>query len=286
MENVLKVAVQKNGRLSEKSLELIRNCGIDFNSGSSLLKSPALNFPLEFLYLRDDDIPGYVADGVADIGIVGLNVADEKGQQVELVQELGFSRCRLSLAVPNSFNYSSISDLAGKTIATSYPKILGEYLASNNVQAQIHEISGSVEISPLIGLSDAICDIVSTGSTLLSNGLKEVEAIYQSQAVMISYPKLTEAKKEILNRLLLRINSVRRAAKYKYILLNVPDSSLQQVCQILPGMKSPTITPLATQGWSSVQSVVKEDEFWEIIERLNSAGAEGILVLPIEKMIF
>jgi len=286
MENVLKVAVQKNGRLSEKSLELIRNCGIDFNSGSSLLKSPALNFPLEFLYLRDDDIPGYVADGVADIGIVGLNVADEKGQQVELVQELGFSRCRLSLAVPNSFNYSSISDLAGKTIATSYPKILGEYLTKNNVQAQIHEISGSVEISPLIGLSDAICDIVSTGSTLLSNGLKEVEAIYQSQAVMISYPNLATAKKEILNRLLLRINSVRRAAKYKYILLNAPDSSLAEVCRILPGMKSPTITPLATQGWSSVQSVVKEDEFWEIIERLNSAEAEGILVLPIEKMIF
>jgi len=286
MKNVLKVAVQKNGRLSEKSLELIRNCGIDFNSGSSLLKSPALNFPLEFLYLRDDDIPGYVADGVADIGIVGLNVADEKNQKVELVQELGFSRCRLSLAVPNSFNYSSISDLAGKTIATSYPKILGKYLTRNNAQAQIHEISGSVEISPLIGLSDAICDIVSTGSTLLSNGLKEVEAIYQSQAVMISYPNLAAAKKEILNRLLLRINSVRRAAKYKYILLNAPDSSLEEVCRILPGMKSPTITPLATQGWSSVQSVVKEDEFWEIIERLNSAGAEGILVLPIEKMIF
>lgn len=286
MEETLKIAIQKKGRLSEKTLELLKSCGLDFNSGTSQLKSKVYNFPVEFLYLRDDDIPGYVADGVADIGVVGKNVMDEKEEKVEVVEKLGFSKCRLSIALPNTKKYNGIEDLEGKTIATSYPNILAKYLKEKNVNADIHEISGSVEIAPTIGLTDAICDIVSTGSTLMSNGLKETEVIYKSEAVLIGDPNMNEAKKQILSRLIMRIKSVRRAKSNKYILLNAPNESIPRICEIIPGMKSPTVVPLANEGWSSLHSVVNENQFWDIIDRLHEEGAEGILVIPIEKMIF
>lgn len=283
--NILRIAVQKSGRLSESSLALIKECGIDFNNGTGKLKSEATNFPAELLFLRDDDIPGYVADGVADIGIVGENVMIEKEQNVELVERLGFSKCRLSLAVPRGEHYESLQDLQGKDIATSYPKILGKFLQENGVSARVHEISGSVEIAPSIGLAEAICDIVSSGSTLMSNGLREVEVVFHSQAVMIGCPQMSVEKKAILQKLLFRIHSVQNAKKNKYILLNAPNEALEKITQVLPGMKSPTILPLAIEGWSSVHSVIHEDDFWEIIENLKNAGAEGILVVPIEKMV-
>jgi ATP phosphoribosyltransferase len=283
--NTLRIAVQKSGRLSESSLELIKECGIDFNNGTGKLKSEATNFPAELLFLRDDDIPGYVADGVADIGIVGENVMLEKEQQVRLVERLGFSKCRLSLAIPRGLDYQGLQDFEGKDIATSYPKILGDFLAKHHIQARIHEISGSVEIAPSIGLAQAICDIVSSGSTLMSNGLKEVEVVFRSEAVMIAHPSLSDGKNTILQKLLFRIHAVQSAKKNKYILLNAPNTSLEKITQILPGMKSPTILPLALEGWSSVHSVIHEDQFWEIIENLKAAGAEGILVVPIQKMI-
>lgn len=286
METVLKIAVQKKGRLSEKTLELLKACGLDFYSNGARLKTKVFNFPAEFLFLRDDDIPGYVADGVADIGIVGENEKDEKGENVDVVEKLGFSKCRLSIAIPNTKEYNSISDLEGKTIATSYPNILSRILKEKGVNADIHEISGSVEIAPTIGLTDAICDIVSTGSTLLSNGLKETETIYRSEAVLIGDPNMDSAKKEILERLLLRIRSVRRAKSNKYILLNAPNEAVQKIAEILPGMKSPTVVPLAMEGWSSMHSVINENDFWEIVEKLHNAGAQGILVVPIEKMIY
>ncbi|PKV75635.1 ATP phosphoribosyltransferase [Pontibacter ramchanderi] len=282
---MLRLAIQKSGRLSEDSLKLIRECGISFINSSLKLKTESTNFPLEILYLRDDDIPGYVADGVADIGIVGENVLVEEGMQHLAVEQLGFSKCRLSLAVPKSDSYSSISDLQGKSIATSYPKILQTYLTENGVQANIHTISGSVEIAPSIGLADAICDIVSSGSTLISNGLREVERVFKSQAVLIANGGLDAEKQEILNKLLFRIHAVQRAQKAKYILLNAPNEKIEEISQLLPGAKSPSILPLAEKGWSSLHSVVNEDDFWEIIEKLKEAGAQGILVVPIEKMI-
>lgn len=285
MTEYLKIAIQKNGRLSEKTKELIKSCGIDTGANNGCLKSRAVNFPLEFLYLRDDDIPGYVADGVADIGILGLNEVEEKKEEVIVLEKLGFSKCRLSIAVPNTSEFNSISDLNGRKIATSYPNILSTFLKGRNIQAIIHEISGSVEIAPTIGLSDAICDIVSTGSTLLSNGLKELEQIYFSEAVLISSPNLPNNKLDILNKLLIRIKAVRRSRNHKYILLNAPNNALEEIEKILPGMKSPTIMPLSIAGWSSVHSVVCEDDFWDINERLQVAGAEGILVVNIEKMI-
>ncbi|GAB4126053.1 MAG: ATP phosphoribosyltransferase [Raineya sp.] len=283
--NILRIAVQKSGRLSESSLALIKECGIDFNNGTGKLKSEATNFPAELLFLRDDDIPGYVADGVADVGIVGENVMIEKAQKVELIEKLGFSKCRLSLAVPRGQHYEGLQDLQGKDIATSYPKILGKFLQENGISARIHEISGSVEIAPSIGLAEAICDIVSSGSTLMSNGLREVEVVFRSEAVMIGSSQMTSEKKSILQKLLFRIHSVQNAKKNKYILLNAPNSALEKITQILPGMKSPTVLPLAIEGWCSVHSVIHEDDFWEIIENLKNAGAEGILVVPIEKMI-
>ena len=286
METVLRVAIQKSGRLSEKSQELLKLCGLDFNSNGAQLKIRANNFPLEVLFLRDDDIPGYVADGVADIGIVGLNVVDEKLKPVEIAHRLGFSKCRLSIAVPNKVEYSNSQYLQGKHIATSYPNILNKFLKEQKINAQINEISGSVEIAPTIGLSDAICDIVSTGSTLLANGLKEVEHIYYSEAVLVATPKMEAAKKELLNKLIYRIKAVQKAKQNKYIVLNAPTAKLDLISKILPGMKSPTVTPLAIEGWSSVSSVVKEDDFWEICEKLHEAGAEGILVMPIEKMVY
>ncbi|MEJ8802420.1 ATP phosphoribosyltransferase [Pontibacter sp. H249] len=282
---MLRIAIQKSGRLSEESLKLIKECGISFVNSSLKLKTECTNFPLEILYLRDDDIPGYVADGVADIGIVGENVLVEEGMQQLAVEQLGFSKCRLSLAVPKSADYDDISDLAGKNIATSYPNLLQSFLDEKGVQAHIHTISGSVEIAPSIGLADAICDIVSSGSTLISNGLKEVERVFKSQAVLISNQNLSSEKQQVLNKLLFRIHAVQRAQRAKYILLNAPNDKVDTISQLLPGIKSPTILPLAEEGWSSLHSVVNEDDFWEIIEKLRDAGAEGILVVPIEKMI-
>jgi ATP phosphoribosyltransferase len=284
-DNFLKIAVQKSGRLSEDSLKLVKECGIKFVNGTGKLKSTATNFPVEFLFLRDDDIPGYVADGVADIGIVGENVAVEKSKDVAITKRLGFSKCRLSLAVPKSFDYSGLEQINGISIATSYPKILSSFLEKNNITADIHEISGSVEIAPSIGLADAICDIVSSGSTLLSNGLKEVEVIFNSEAVLVANKNLNSEKERILQKLLFRIDAVQSGKNNKYILLNAPNDSLDKIIRLLPGMKSPTILPLAEKGWSSIHSVINEDEFWEVIENLRDAGAQGILVVPIEKMI-
>ncbi len=286
METVLRVAIQKSGRLSEKSQELLKACGLDFNSNGAQLKVRANNFPLEVLFLRDDDIPGYVADGVADIGMVGMNVVDEKLKPVEVAHKLGFGKCRLSIAIPRKEEYPNSQYLQGKHIATSYPNILKKFLDKEKIKAGINEISGSVEIAPTIGLSDAICDIVSTGSTLLANGLKEVEHIYYSEAVLVATPNMDPAKKELLDKLIYRIKAVQKAKQNKYIVLNVPTSKIDVISKILPGMKSPTVTPLAIEGWSSVSSVVKEDDFWEICEKLHEAGAEGILVMPIEKMVY
>jgi ATP phosphoribosyltransferase len=282
---MLRLAIQKSGRLSEDSLTLIRECGISFISSSYKLKTEATNFPLEILFLRDDDIPGYVLDGVADLGIVGQNVLVEAGCPELAVEALGFSKCRLSLAIPRAEAYGSVADLQGKNIATSYPKLLGSFLAGQGVQAQLHTISGSVEIAPSIGLADAICDIVSSGSTLLGNGLREVETVFRSEAVLIAQPKLSAEQAALLEQLRFRMQAVRRAKSSKYILLNAPLTALDAVRELLPGIKSPTVTPLAEPGWVSVQSVVQEDEFWHITSQLKAVGAEGILVLPIEKMI-
>ncbi len=285
MDNIIRIAVQKSGRLSDDSLSLIKECGIKFYNGTGKLKSTATNFPIEFLFLRDDDIPGYVADGVADIGIVGENEMVEKDKQVTVVKKLGFSKCRLSLAIPKSKEYQNLQDFQGASIATSYPKILQQFLDKNKIKADIHEISGSVEIAPSIGLADAICDIVSSGSTLMMNGLKEVEEIFKSEAVLISHQNLSTEKQDILERLLFRINAVQTGKNNKYLLLNAPNDSLQEIVSLIPGMKSPTILPLAEEGWSSVHAVVNEDRFWEVIENLRAAGAQGILVVPIEKMV-
>ncbi|MCO5230301.1 MAG: ATP phosphoribosyltransferase [Chitinophagales bacterium] len=282
----IKLAIQKKGRLSEKSLELIDECDISFPNSAGRLMTAAYDFPIEILFLRDDDIPGYVEDGVADIGIVGENVLVESAKNVNLVTKLGFGRCRLSIAIPRGVAYNGISDLNGKAIATSYPRLLNQYLADNHVQAEIHEISGSVEIAPSIGLADGICDIVSTGSTLLSNGLKEVEQIFSSEAVLISNNNLSAAKLEILDKFMFRMSSVRRAKKNKYILLNAPNEKLDQIISLLPGLSSPTVQSLAREGWSSVHSVIQDQDFWEKIEQIRAAGAEGILIMPIEKLIY
>ncbi|GAB4447928.1 MAG: ATP phosphoribosyltransferase [Bacteroidia bacterium] len=281
----LTIALQKSGRLHEDSVNLLKECGIDISSSFSKLKIEAENFPLEIFFFRDDDIPQYVEEGVADIGIVGENVLVEKRKQVNKLESLGFGKCHLSIAVPRQIDYTGVHWLNGKRIATSYKNILQEYLDTHNIKADIHEISGSVEIAPGIGLADAICDLVSTGSTLFSNGLKEVETIFHSEAVLIVHQNLNTEKQELLNKLLLRIKAVKRSKHNKYILLNAPNEKLDKICKILPGMKSPTILPLAEPGWSSVHSVVHEDKFWEIIEQLKNEGAQGILVVSIEKMI-
>ncbi len=285
MTNKLKIAIQKSGRLSENSLKLLKECGIDIDNGLNKLKTEASNFPIEVFFLRDDDIPQYVEDGVADIGIVGENVLLEKNKNLKLVDKLGFGKCRLSLAIPKEQNYKSIKDLNGKRIATTYSTILSKYLKAQKIKAEIHEISGSVEIAPSIGLADAICDLVSSGSTLFTNGLKEVEVILKSEAVLVANKKLGKTQQSILDKLLFRMNAVRKAKNTKYILLNAPNNKLDAICKILPGMKSPTILPLADKDWSSVHSVVEENQFWEIIEKLKAEGAQGILVVPIEKMI-
>ena len=283
--SILRLAIQRKGRLSEDSLSLIKESGIKFTSGTGKLKSTSRNFPMEFLFLRDDDIPDYVADGVADIGIVGENVALEKGKNIDAVRKLGFSKCRLSLAIPKDKEYPGVQYFEGASIATSYPKILRDFLNEKGVSADIHEISGSVEIAPSIGLAQGVCDIVSSGSTLLSNGLKEVETILNSEAIIIGNQNMSPEKKDILDKLLFRIESVQKGKNNKYILLNAPNDKIDEIITLLPGMRSPTIVPLADKSWSSIHSVINEDEFWEVIEKLRDAGAEGILVVPIEKMI-
>lgn len=281
----LKIAIQKSGRLSENSLNLLKECGIKFPNGGGKLITESTNFPIEILFLRDDDIPQYVEQKVADIGIIGENVFVESAKPIQVIEKLGFSACRLSLAVPKEIEYSDLSYFNGKKVATSYPVILEKYFQQNNISAIIEFISGSVEIAPGIGLADGICDIVSSGSTLRSNGLKEVENVMNSQAVLVASEDLDDGKKEILQKLLFRIRSVQKAKENKYILLNAPNDKLEAIMKILPGMNSPTILPLAKEGWSSLHSVIGEDQFWDVIYELKNAGAEGILVVPIEKMI-
>ncbi len=281
----LKIAVQKSGRLSEKSLELLKECGIKLSNGDRKLLTASDNFPIEVLFLRDDDIPQYVEQGVADIGILGENEVWEKDKDVLTIENLGFAGCKLSLAIPKDENYTGPSFFENKKVATSYPKILQKFFTEKNVTAEIEEIGGSVEIAPGIGLADGIFDIVSTGSTLLMNGLKEVEVVKKSSAVLISNKNLSTEKQAILDKLLFRIKAVKTSAANKYILLNAPNTAIEHITAILPGMKSPTVLPLVEEGWSSIHSVVKEDEFWEVIDKLKDLGAQGILVIPIEKMI-
>jgi ATP phosphoribosyltransferase len=285
MSEILKIAVQKSGRLYEGSMKLLKECGIGVSNGNNQLKVTATNFPVEIYFLRDDDIPEYVQDAVADIGIVGENVALEAGKEVNRIEQLGFGKCRLSLAVPKNGTLQKVQDLEGKKIATSYPNLLSSFLHSVSVQASIHEISGSVEIAPRIGLADAICDLVSSGSTLFTNELVELHTILQSEAVLISNQQLSSGKLQILESLLFRIRAVKKAQNNKYVLLNAPNEKLDSICRLLPGIKSPTILPLAEPGWSSVHSVICETDFWNVIEQLKANGAEGILIIPIEKMI-
>lgn len=283
--STLKIAIQKSGRLNEDSIQILKDCGISINNGNDQLKATASNFPLEVLYLRNSDIPQYLIDGVVDAAIVGDNLLVEKGKNIQVAEKLGFSKCKVSVAVPKSFNYNSVKDLEGLRIATSYPNTVLDFFNSKNVTVDLHQISGSVEIAPNIGLADAIVDIVSSGSTLFKNNLKEVEVIFKSEAVLAVSPKMTPENKVILDKLQFRIQSVLRARKSKYILMNVPNEKIQLINTILPVLKSPTVMPLAQEGWSSVHTVIEEDRFWEVIDELKAAGAEGILVCPIEKMV-
>jgi ATP phosphoribosyltransferase len=285
MDSILRIAVQTKGRLNEDSMSLLSETGIKLISSSRRLISAAKNFPLEALFLRDDDIPQCVADGVADIGIVGKNEVMEQQQNVDIIKHLGFSKCRLSMAIPKDVDYQGLEWFSGKKIATSYPRILKKFLEENKIEANIHFIAGSVEIAPGIGLADAIFDIVSSGSTLVSNRLKEVCTVMESEAVIVATPNLSNKKQAILDELIFRIESVEKGRGKKYILLNAPNDKLDQIIKVLPGMTSPTIMPLARTGWSSLHSVINESEFWVVIGNLKKNGAEGILVLPIEKMI-
>lgn len=281
----LKIAIQKSGRLHEDSLRLLKSCGLSIDNGKDQLKVTVNNFPLEILYLRNSDIPQYIEDGTADIAIVGENLLVEKQRKSKKICDLGFSKCRVSLAVPKDVNYTNLQYFEGKKIATSYPATLRAYLNKNKVNAEIHTISGSVEIAPNIGLADGICDIVSTGNTLFKNGLKEVEEILSSQAILIQNTALSTQKEKVVNQLLFRIKAVLKAKNYKYILLNVPNSKVEAVSEILPVLKSPTILPLAQPNWSSLHSVIEETQFWEVIDEIKSAGAEDILIVPIDKMV-
>lgn len=283
--NTLKIAIQKSGRLHDESIQILKDCGISIYNGNDQLKVTASNFPLEVYYLRNSDIPQYLIDGVVDIAIVGDNLLVEKGQNIQIAEKLGFSKCKVSVAVPKNFNYNSIQDLNGLRVATSYPKTVVDYFSSEGISVDIHQISGSVEIAPNIGLSDAIVDIVSSGSTLFKNGLKEVEVILKSEAVLAVSPQISEEAKQVLAKLQFRIQAVLRSRKSKYILMNVPNDKISEISKILPVLKSPTVMPLAEEGWSSVHSVIDEDKFWEVIDQLKEAGAEGILVCPIEKMV-
>lgn len=283
--NILKIAIQKSGRLHDESIQLLRDSGISVYNGNDQLKVTASNFPLEVYFLRNSDIPQYLIDGVVDIAIVGDNLLVEKGNNIQVAEKLGFSKCKVSVAVPKAFNYNSLNDLNGLRIATSYPKTVLDFFTAKGILVDIHQISGSVEIAPNIGLSDAIVDIVSSGSTLFKNGLKEVEVILKSEAVLAVSPQITEELKAILSKLQFRMQSVLRSRKSKYILMNVPNDKIAAISSILPVLKSPTVMPLAEKGWSSVHSVIEEDTFWDVIDQLKEAGAEGILVCPIEKMV-
>lgn len=281
----IRIAIQKSGRLNEDSLRILKECGIAIDNGKDQLKATARNFPLEVFYLRNSDIPQYLLDGVVDIAIIGENLLVEKGGSIRVVEKLGFSKCRVSLAVPKSVNYASLQDFQGKRVATSYPNTVKKYFESKGIEADLHIINGSVEIAPNIGLADAICDIVSSGSTLFKNNLKEVEVLLKSEAVLAASPKITKERTAILEKLLFRLQSVLQARQNRYVLMNVPNDKLDEVITILPGMRSPTVLPLAEEGWSSVHTVINKDKFWEVIDELKSAGAEGILVCPIEKMV-
>ncbi|WP_299799489.1 ATP phosphoribosyltransferase [Maribacter sp. Asnod2-G09] len=281
----IRIAIQKSGRLNEESLQILKDCGISIDNGKDQLKASSRNFPMEVFYLRNGDIPQYLRDGVVDIAIIGENVLIEKGEDISIAEKLGFSKCKVSLAVPKSVKYNSVKDFEGKRIATSYPNTVLNYLKDKGVKADLHIISGSVEIAPNIGLADAICDIVSSGSTLFKNNLKEVEVMLTSEAVLAVSPKITEERKELLEKLQFRIQSVLRARGSKYVLLNAPNDKLDGILKLLPGMRSPTVLPLADEGWSSVHTVINKDKFWEVIDELKKAGAEGILVCPIEKMV-
>lgn len=281
----LKIAIQKSGRLHEDSMKILKEVGISINNGKDQLKAEAKNFPMEVFYLRNGDIPQYLKDGVVDIAIIGENVLIEKGDGIEFIQKLGFSSCKVSIAVPKSDNYKSLKDLEGKRIATSYPNTVKQYLKNNDVSAQLHIINGSVEIAPNIGLADAIVDIVSSGSTLFKNGLKEVEVLLKSEAVLAVSPKISSENQQILNKLKFRLESVLKGRHNKYVLLNAPNEKLEAIKKILPGMNSPTILPLAKEGWSSLHSVINKNDFWEVIDELKQNGAEGILVCPIENMV-
>ncbi|MEM8846967.1 MAG: ATP phosphoribosyltransferase [Bacteroidota bacterium] len=281
----IRIAVQKSGRLNEDSLKILKDCGVSIDNGKDQLKATARNFPLEVFYLRNGDIPQYLRDGVVDIAILGENVLIEKGKDIDIAEKLNFSKCRVSLAVPKSVAYNSVKDFEGKRIATSYPNTVKDYFASKGVNADLHIINGSVEIAPNIGLADGVCDIVSSGSTLFKNNLKEVEVILKSEAVLAVSPKISAERKEILDKLRFRIQSVLEARNSKYVLLNAPNERLDDILALLPGMRSPTVLPLAEKGWSSVHTVIQQDTFWEVIDELKQAGAEGILVCPIEKMV-
>ncbi len=281
----IRIAIQKSGRLNSDSLQILKECGISIDNGKDQLKASSRNFPIEVFYLRNGDIPQYLRDGVVDIAIIGENVLIEKGEDIAIAEKLGFSKCKVSLAVPKSITYNSVKDFEGKRIATSYPNTVRNYLQEKGVKADLHIINGSVEIAPNIGLADAICDIVSSGSTLFKNNLKEVEVMLKSEAVLAVSPKISEERRKLLEQLRFRIQSVLRARQSKYVLLNAPNDKLERIIQLLPGMRSPTVLPLAEEGWSSVHTVVQKDTFWAVIDELKQAGAEGILVCPIEKMV-
>jgi len=284
MENRLKIAIQKSGRLREESLKILKECGIYVDNGKDQLKAQARNFPLEVLYLRNSDIPQYVQDGIAHLGIIGENLLIEKQKEIKKVLALGFSKCRLSIAIPKNTVYSGTSFLSGKKIATSYPNSLQQFLNKNQINAEIHEISGSVEIAPNIGLADAICDLVSSGSTLFKNNLEEKEIILKSEACLVK-GNIPDSSRSLFEQLVFRLESVLNAKNNKYLLMNAPDDQIEQIIKVLPGMKSPTVMPLAEKGWSSVHTVINEQRFWDIIDQLKSAGAQGILIIPIQKMI-
>lgn len=281
----LRIAVQKAGRLHDESMEILKDIGISIDNGKDQLKASARNFPLEVFYLRNGDIPQYLKDGVVDAAIIGENILIEKGQGITIAEKLGFSTCKVSIAIPKSIKYNGIQDLEGKRIATSYPNTIQGYLDKNGINANLHIINGSVEIAPNIGLADAICDIVSSGSTLFKNNLKEVEVIMKSEAVLAVSPVLSQEKQDVLEKIQFRLQSVLKGRNSKYVLLNAPNDKLQDIINVLPGMKSPTVLPLAQEGWSSVHSVISKNQFWDIIDELKKNGAQGILVCPIEKMV-
>jgi ATP phosphoribosyltransferase len=282
---MIKIAIQKSGRLNEESLGILKKCGISIDNGKDQLKASARNFPMEVLYLRNGDIPQYLKDGVVDLAIIGENIIHEKGKDLNIIENLGFSKCRVSIAVPKEMSFNNIKELQSKRIATSYPNTVNQFLEENNISADLHIINGSVEIAPNIGLADAICDIVSSGSTLFKNNLKEVAKIFESQAVLVETPMLSTEKRNIVNKLRFRLGTVLRAKKSKYILMNAPNDKIGFISKILPVLKSPTVLPLAQEGWSSLHSVIDESSFWDVIEELKAAGAEDILVCPIEKMV-